>query len=616
MKLEKILDTLSTLDKTSFVKIIEYLAIEATPVKRQLDNLYNQADGQLKNADSINLVKVYHLVENSYLEYLKSNFNEPGTQIDILTDVLIRDGNCIMSREWLGQLYEKEIKEAKKKIGIFKGLMNDENAKGIDIDRLRDYTIYRNCVNTAYFNDVLNNQSPKITTDEQTILETLSKNLELSQEEARLLNYMVIPLEKLELDIIIKNLKDAGIILYSKKDHLIYVPDEVVLLLRKIKGKELADKNFRRVLANMKESQINLICKKHNIDWRGPLNDKIRRIINQGVKFSTVISNVIYKPGTSVSAKKNYINNFAKKELRISSFGGKTIPDKIQLIIDYFQNFDSEAKVSISFDGYEKLLRDLELSIPKINQKIKSEFELQEDYTLNNKYLLDFNIKPSDVLYLLDDAELNKFCIRNNVKTRGDKIENILESYKEAENIFLENYDKIGARDLKALKENGIHLKDSELGLKFEDLTKVIFSKLGFNVAEKLRKKINTKKNKIDILIDLSNNEVMIIECKSVKGKDFNKYSTVSRQIKSYIELAEKKGLRVIKSLLIAPEFSDQFEKECGLELELNLSLITGASLKKIYEGFKDSTLDIFPYKLLLRDVVIKEDRILTALGR
>ena len=286
MKLEKILDTLSTLDKTSFVKIIEYLAIEATPVKRQLDNLYNQADGQLKNADSINLVKVYHLVENSYLEYLKSNFNEPGTQIDILTDVLIRDGNCIMSREWLGQLYEKEIKEAKKKIGIFKGLMNDENAKGIDIDRLRDYTIYRNCVNTAYFNDVLNNQSPKITTDEQTILETLSKNLELSQEEARLLNYMVIPLEKLELDIIIKNLKDAGIILYSKKDHLIYVPDEVVLLLRKIKGKELADKNFRRVLANMKESQINLICKKHNIDWRGPLNDKIRRIINQGVKFS------------------------------------------------------------------------------------------------------------------------------------------------------------------------------------------------------------------------------------------------------------------------------------------------------------------------------------------
>ncbi|WP_222933068.1 hypothetical protein, partial [Fulvivirga aurantia] len=105
-------------------------------------------------------------------------------------------------------------------------------------------------------------------------------------------------------------------------------------------------------------------------------------------------------------------------------------------------------------------------------------------------------------------------------------------------------------------------------------------------------------------------------ECKSFKDKGFNKYSSVSRQIKSYIDLAEKSGYRVVKSLLVAPEFSDDFEKECGLEYELNLSLITSRSLKSILDGFESSKHKLFPYKLLLRDVVIKEDRILKAISK
>jgi hypothetical protein len=70
----------------------------------------------------------------------------------------------------------------------------------------------------------------------------------------------------------------------------------------------------------------------------------------------------------------------------------------------------------------------------------------------------------------------------------------------------------------------------------------------------------------------------------------------------------------VIKSLLIAPEFSDDFIKECGLEYELNLSLLTASSLSKILNGFKESKLKQFPHNLLMRDVLIQEERVLKAI--
>ena len=72
----------------------------------------------------------------------------------------------------------------------------------------------------------------------------------------------------------------------------------------------------------------------------------------------------------------------------------------------------------------------------------------------------------------------------------------------------------------------------------------------------------------------------------------------------------------MVKSLLIAPEFSDDFIKDCGLEYELNLSLITASSLMKILLGFKNSKMKVFPHNLLMRDVLIQEDRVLKAIGR
>ena len=80
--------------------------------------------------------------------------------------------------------------------------------------------------------------------------------------------------------------------------------------------------------------------------------------------------------------------------------------------------------------------------------------------------------------------------------------------------------------------------------------------------------------------------------------------------------MAKLNNFKVIKSLLISPEFSGDFIKDCGLDYELNLSLITASTLNNILNGFKNSKHKLFPHNLLMRDVLIQEDRILTAIGK
>lgn len=86
--------------------------------------------------------------------------------------------------------------------------------------------------------------------------------------------------------------------------------------------------------------------------------------------------------------------------------------------------------------------------------------------------------------------------------------------------------------------------------MKFEELTSNIFKGLVFNVDEKFKSKLNTKKDMMDILLNLNNQEIIIIECKTSKERGYNKFSSVSRQLKSYQNLALKNDLRIVKMVL------------------------------------------------------------------
>jgi len=179
--------------------------------------------------DSINVAKVFNLVQDKFAEYVTAEFVNTTSQLDILTDIISRDGNCIMKEDWFTRLYEKELKSIDKKIKTLEKQF-ENGTSDIDEQRKRDYKTYKACLYTAYYNDLDANQDPKITADEQSILYTLSQQLELSQEEIKLINYMIVPVNKLDINTIINDLKNIGVIFYSKKYRTAYVADEVVPL--------------------------------------------------------------------------------------------------------------------------------------------------------------------------------------------------------------------------------------------------------------------------------------------------------------------------------------------------------------------------------------------------
>lgn len=617
MKLYKILDKVNSLEKNSFLKIIDSIKSCNPRNSKEIDQILSDDSKDLKCVDSINIAKVFNLVKTEFRETIKQEFLNTTSQLDIFIDILIKDGNSILSPEWLSKLYNKELDKIKRKTQNLKEELNAEKSS-LDENRKRDYSIYKACVETAYRNDTDNNRDAKITSDEHTILLTLSKKLELSQEEVKLINYLIIPPRKIATENITSFLKNIGIIFYSRKNNLIYVPDEIVSILREIREKELADKHLRRILKSLKEPQINIVCKKHNIDIRDlDYETKIKSLIEGGVSARDLLYAEIHKEGTTLTGKKSLLKELWEKRMNISApLKGVTLEEKVENIIIYFRELEKDDKVNISIEGYEKLLMDMHESIDNCKKHIDNTFQFPEDMAIDHKTMLDYNIKPRDVLETIPNEELKAFAISRDIKTRGDLINNILEAYKDTENLLIENYEAIGYRDLAHLKENRIIIKESELGLKFEEITRLIFTRLGFNVDEKLKQSINTTKDKADILLNLGDNNVIIIECKTVKESGYNKFSSVSRQIRSYVNLTKSNGLNVVKSLLIAPEFSDDFINECELEFEINLSLITASSLVKILAGFKESKLETFPYKLLMRDVLIKEDRILKAIRK
>ena len=311
MKLEKILDKLGSLEKNSFIKIIDNLISKNPKNHKEIDLILSSTDKVLKTVDSQNIAKIFKLVKTEFLDYIKTEFEDTSSQLDILIDIIIRDGRCIMSQVHLSKLYDIEIKNLKSSIKILNSDLENEKSE-MTVERKRDYKIYKSCLFTAYNNDSLNNREARISSDELSILLTLSKELDLSQEEVKLINYSILPIKNIQITEVINNLKNFGVVFYSKKDSTIFVADEMVSLLRELRGKEIADKYFRRVLTLLREPIVNQIAKKHSIDRKLNNSEKIEKIIKEGISFTGVLLTDIYKEGLSLTEKKRNLMIYAK----------------------------------------------------------------------------------------------------------------------------------------------------------------------------------------------------------------------------------------------------------------------------------------------------------------
>ncbi|XAW90467.1 hypothetical protein ABDK09_13780 [Vibrio sp. CDRSL-10 TSBA] len=172
------------------------------------------------------------------------------------------------------------------------------------------------------------------------------------------------------------------------------------------------------------------------------------------------------------------------------------------------------------------------------------------------------------------------------------------------------NYHLLASRDLQGLHDAGIDIKEADIGIKFEEITRSILEQLGMNVDEDLRKDINTAKDKTDIIVSLENDDVIIGEAKSFKNGEFAKYATTSRQVKSYVKRCEASGHRVAQVLIVAPAFSADFIDAADMDTEINISLLEANGLQKILAAYKQRRTPNFSPKLLTKGGLLKADLI------
>jgi hypothetical protein len=612
MKLLKVLSKVNQIEKISFLKILDGFCAESRKITPQVDQILTQSANQLKNVDDANIVKLFNLLNDKYSKHLEEKIKFSNYQLDIIIEIFVRDGNQMMSREWFHKLYNQAVANLKSRIKTISSQINKDKGD-LPPQRKRDYYVYRTCVKIAYENDLVVNRDQHLSWEEKTILHTLSRSLELSNEEERTIAYSVVPLKKHNVD----ELKDAGIIFFNRKSNTLFIPDEIVWLLRGILEIEIPNKYLRRILRHFRDPEINLIARKHNIDRKLKRNEKIKEIIAQGLSITNLLTSDIFREQVTKADRAKRIQEFIIKDLKIDlPKAGRSLEEKVTNLIIYFNELERDDTTSLSRDGCEKLLNLLKEAIPNINKRIKEEFEIQDEDVMSSEFLADYNIGPRDVIYLLKREELFDFCKKSGIKSRGNLVSNIINSFRNIQDLYLENFESVGCRDLHSLKEKGLTVKESELGSLYEELTKNIFKKLGFNVDEKLRQELNTDRAKMDILLNLGGKDVIIVECKSVKDKDYNKYTAVSRQLKSYESLCKKKGYHVSQVVIVSNEFTEDFISECEYDYELSISLITSSGLVKILEGLKESPLTELPVRLLLKDGVLNADRIVKVLNR
>ena len=150
MKLEKILEKLNSLEKGQFLKIINNLS-SAEKNNPQLEAILNRSDSNLKNADAVQVAQAFEALSERFVDFIMDDYTKVSSQLDILLNIITRDGNCIMRLDWFARLYEDEIKKQKKAIDAFKADVTADKPT-MDILRVRDYKIYAACLKTAYYN--------------------------------------------------------------------------------------------------------------------------------------------------------------------------------------------------------------------------------------------------------------------------------------------------------------------------------------------------------------------------------------------------------------------------------------------------------------------------------
>lgn len=610
MKLNQVLSLVNQVEKSKFITSLDKLCLDAAKNNKTLAKKIDNIDGQIKNASGSEITQLYFAVRDFYKVSVKDQILMNSAQTNLLVNILSRDGNCVARISWIESLYAKEwrilqslAKELEAEIKA-----SDTNSPN---DRSKALSIYHACMSEAYTNDSRNNRDSKITDDERGILNVLSVQLGLTADECAALEHLVDTIPKDGVLEALNILRDMGVVFISKKRQEVFVPDEIVELLNEIQGKDSADKHRLRLLRTFSDAELSNVLKAHGRKIRGiDRADKIHTIIHSGLNARELLASDMHAPEDNQNQRKDRLKQLiADLEIDTEKLG-TTLDERIHLIITSLANATEKEFESLSASGFKELMKTLEEHFPTIIKVIKTQFELEDNEVVDTEKLRALSITPYDILYLLSNDEVKTVRDSMGLSKRGNPRFSILECFANATDKLIDNYDLLAKRDVNALREVGAEVAEADIGVKFEEVTKAIFELLDLNIDEEVRKEINTSKDKADIIISLSDDDIIIGEAKTCKSGDFAKYSTTSRQVKSYVTRAESLGKRVAQVLIIAPSFSGDFIESAEMDTEVNISLLEARGLKLILDAFKAKRNPKFSAKLLTKGGLLKAELI------
>ncbi|MCF7353094.1 hypothetical protein [Vibrio sp. CK2-1] len=608
MKLNQVLSHTNQVERSKFVNCIDKLCQDnkSDPVlAEQLDKI----DGQLKSASGNEINQLFSLIRDHFKKHIIEQIAIGGSQASLLINILSRDGNCIATTQWIESLYAKEYAEIDK---LSKELAADIEGNEIhDFNRLHKLDVYKECAKTAFENDYKSNRTAKITEDERSILNTLAQQLGLSRDEAHAIEHSIDPIPELGIETALEYLRENGIILINRRSSEVMIADEIVEILHEVLGKEINDKYVLRILRSLSDSELSNILKSHGYKIRGvDRQEKIATIAHARLSIRSILMTDIHSDDSPQNARKERIKQLIEDmNLDIPRIGAR-LQDRIDVLINHLKNSINDEFDVLSVSGYKELLESLSQTVPSVEARIREDFEIENKETLDPERLKALSITPFDILYLYNNDEIKAIRTEMKLPRRGNPRSQIIESFASASDRFIENYHLLASRDLKGLQEAGIDIKEAEIGVKFEEITRSILEQLGMNIDEDLRKDINTAKDKADIIISLENADVIVGEVKSFKNGQFAKYSSTSRQVKSYVKRCEQNGHRVAQVLIIAPSFSADFIDAADMDAEINISLLEASGLQGILSAYKQRRNPNFSAKLLTKGGLLKADLI------
>jgi len=610
MKLSQVLSQINQVERAKFISCLDRICTVATKDNKELSETLSNIDGQLRSASGSEITQLFTALTKHFSDYAREQISLGGGQMTLLLNILSRDGNGIARTSWVEKLYAKEYLKLNNLSNELTKLIDSELDNDA-YDRGTRLSIYKDCFKTAYTNDLRSNRGAKISDDERMVLNTLASRLGMSTDEALATENIFVPVPKDNVLDALNILRETGLVFIDKRRSEVLIADEIVSILHDIQNRELADKYVLRILRSLSDAELSLIMRKHGQISRGVArHEKISFIVQTGIPIRNVLTKDMFGADDTQNHRKERLKSLIT-DLGIDTPRlGVTLDDRTNLLIETLRSGADVEFDSLSASGFNELVSSLSETNPPIIDRLRNDFEIEDIEKLDSDRLRTLGISPLDILYSYSNDEIK--MIRDDMKlsNRNNPRTVILESFASANDRLLENYVMLAKRDLAGLNSVGIDIRESEIGTKFEEITRTMLEQLNLHIDEDLRKQVNTAKDKADIIISLSDDDIIVGEAKSFKNGDFAKYSSTSRQVKAYVNRYEASGKRVAQALIIAPSFSQDFIDSAEMDTDINISLLEAEGLKKILVAYKARRHPKFSAKLLTKGGLLKAELI------